>query len=357
MFEKQTTLNMKGPRAMNRILYVGIDYHQNSLQICAMQPDAKIILNQACPNDVGALHRLLLKHEPTEIRAAIEACCGAANFADELSAHHQWSISLAHPGYVNRMKQTPDKTDFTDARMLADLTRVGYLPRVWLAPQPVRELRTIVRHRAALVEQRTRAKLRITALLRDQRIKAPQGINRWTKAWIHWLTTSAPLSAASMWVMNEHLDQISQLKDRIASSEQFLQKMTAEDPVVQRLIAMKAIGLVTACTLRAEIGQFDRFANGKQLSHFCGLSPRNVSSGQRQADAGLINTSSRLLRTTLVETAHRLLRFDPRWKQLAGRLRQNGKPVPLAIAAVANRWVRWLWHEMTQPHIPHEKAA
>lgn len=342
---------------MNKILYVGIDYHQNSLQICAMQPDGKILLNQPCPNDVGALHRLLLKHQPTEIRAAIEACCGAADFAEELSTRHEWSISLAHPGYVNRMKQTPDKTDFTDARMLADLTRVGYLPRVWLAPKPVRELRTLVRHRASLVAQRTKAKLRITALLRDQRIKTPEGINRWTKAWLHWLTNAAPLSPAGKWVMEEHLDQIRQIKERIASSEELLTKMTGEDPIVQRLVAMRAIGLVTACVLRAEIGHFERFANGKQLSHFCGLSPRNVSSGARQADAGLINTSSRLLRTTLVETAHRLIRFDSKWKDLAGRLRQKGKPVPLAVAAVANRWVRWLWNQMVHPEQTQQAAA
>jgi len=38
--------------------------------------------------------------------------------------------------------QSPDKTDFSDARVLADLERVGYLPRVWIAPQQLRELRT-----------------------------------------------------------------------------------------------------------------------------------------------------------------------------------------------------------------------
>ncbi len=30
-------------------------------------------------------------------------------------------MDLAHPGYVPRMKQNPDKSDFTDAQMLADL--------------------------------------------------------------------------------------------------------------------------------------------------------------------------------------------------------------------------------------------
>jgi hypothetical protein len=52
-----------------------------------------------------------------------------------------WSVSLAHPGFVARMKQNPDKTGHSDARLLADLLRVGYLPKVWLAPAELRELR------------------------------------------------------------------------------------------------------------------------------------------------------------------------------------------------------------------------
>ena len=54
---------------------------------------------------------------------------------------------------------------------------------------------------------------------------------------------------------------------------------------MQKLLTMSGIGLVTAVTLRAEIGRFDRFRTGKQLARFCGLSPRNASSGQRQASA------------------------------------------------------------------------
>ncbi len=59
-------------------------------------------------------------------RAAIESCSGAADFAEELICHAEWNVDLAHPGYVSRMRLNPDKTDYSDARMLADLERVGY---------------------------------------------------------------------------------------------------------------------------------------------------------------------------------------------------------------------------------------
>ena len=132
----------------------------------------------------------------------------------------------------------------------------------------------------------------------------------------------------------------------IVEAERRLCEVTAGDPVIGQLVALKGVGLITAATIRAEVGRFDRFTTGKQLARFCGLSPRNASSGQRQADAGLIQAGNPQLRATLIEAAHRLIRFDPRWASLAGKLRDAGKPACVVAAAVANRWVRWLFHQV-----------
>jgi len=77
------------------------------------------------------------------------------------------------------------------------------------------------------------------------------------------------------------------------------------------------------------------------------LTPWNASSGSRQADAGLIRACNRDLRSVLIEAGHRLKRSDPRLSALASQLRHAGKPGSVIAAAVANRWVRWLYHEMT----------
>ena len=82
------------------------------------------------------------------------------------------------------------------------------------------------------------------------------------------------------------------------------------------------------------------------MSRYCGLSPRNASSGQRQADAGLIKAGNELLRATIIEAAHRLIRFDPRWNALAQKLRGAGKPGSVVAAAIGNRWIRWLYHQV-----------
>jgi transposase len=278
------------------------------------------------------------------IFAAVEASNGAANLVDELMTKHGWSINLAHPGYVARMKQTPDKTDWSDARVIADLIRVGYLPKVWLAPEDVRQLRALVRYRQQLVDQRRTIKLRIMALVRDARLSEPK--SRWSKAWMTWLRVVDGLGSEGRFVVDELLDQFEEVRSRIAKVETRLEKVTAGDPVVEQLTSLKGLGTVTACVLRAEVGRFDRFNTGKQLARYCGLTPRNASSGQRQADAGLIKAGNAQLRATIIETAHRLMRTDPKWGQLAGRLRKAGKPTNVIVAAVGNRWIRWLYHQV-----------
>jgi len=325
-------------------VFVGLDYHQASVQVCVMDGDGRVRLNRGCANDWMAIARAAESCGRIG-GAAIESCTGAANLAEELVQQAGWSVDLAHPGYVKRLKGSPDKTDYSDARLLADLERVGYVPKVWLAPEEVRELRRLVRYRQQLVGERRNLKLRIHALLRDQRVRdAPA--RPWTIAWTTWLRTQAALSPQSRWIVDRHLARWGAVVQEIGEVETRLAELTVSDPVVYSLQTLKAIGPVTAWTIRAEIGRFDRFRTGKQLARFCGLSPRNASSGTRQADAGLVKAGNRELRATLMEAAHRLIRFDPYWIAFAEDRLERGKPKCVVVAAVANRWMRWLFHEM-----------
>ena len=156
----------------NLPIFVGLDYHQKSIQVCVMNQKRKILANVTVANDPDAVHRVVAPFG-SNVHVAIEASTGVANFADLLIHRFQWFVEPAHPGYVARMKQTPDKSDWTDARLLADLSRVGYVPRVWLAPEHIRDLRALVRHRHGLVEQRKQSKLRLRAELRNHRIVCP----------------------------------------------------------------------------------------------------------------------------------------------------------------------------------------
>ena len=323
-------------------VFVGLDYHEKSVQVCVMDARGKILTNRKCRNRWPDIHEIVDRYGPS-VEVAIESCCGAADLAEELAEECGWSVSLAHPGYVARMKQGPDKTDWGDARLLADLVRVGYLPQVWLAPKNIRELRRLVRYRQQLADERRNTKLRIRALLREQRIRCES--NAWTMAWFTELET-LELPTQSRWILEQHLAKLQLLTDQIASVLKRLLEVTAEDAVVAKLQTYQGVGLIAAVTLRAEIGRFERFRSGKQLARFCGFSPRNASSGERVADAGLVKAINPQLRALLLQTVHCVSRHDERWAGLRARLICAGKPKNVATAAVGNRWLRWLYHDM-----------
>ena len=327
-------------------VFVGLDYHQDSVRVCVMNPEGRVLTNRDLLNDARGIRAVVETYGPVQ-GVAIEACCGAAELAEELRQSADWPIELAHPGYVARIKQSPDKTDCGDAHLLADLVRIGYLPKVWLAPAKVRQLRRLVRHRQLLVRQRRNTKLRIRALLRDKRIRQPEGLGGWTQRFLQWLRTLPELTGDDRWLMDEHLRHLEQWNAEVTAVEAKLQGHAAEDAVVQKLLTFAGVGLVTAMTMRAEIGCFDRFGTSKQLARFCGVTPRNASSGHRQADAGLIKAGNPGLRTVLIELAHRLIcRLKGHWSDLGYRLLQRGKPKNVVVAAVANRWIRWLYHQV-----------
>lgn len=326
-------------------VFVGLDYHQDSVQVCVLNQQGENLLNRSVKNDATTVWQAVAAHGSVA-SVAIEACCGAANLADQLIDQVDWPVHLAHPGYVARMKQSPDKTDFADSRLLADLCRVGYLPKVWLAPEKTRRLRRLVRHREKLVGARKNSKLRIRALLRENRLRPPKDCTAWTKRWIVWVSCCDKLIDDDRWLMDQHLEEVVHLTGKIREAEKRIKAHVQDNPLYQRLLAYSGVGLITAATFCAEIGRFDRFRSGKQLARYCGVTPKNASSGQRQADAGLIKAGNPGLRKVLIELGHRLINYDKYWGKFAAKMLNLGKPKNVVVAAVANRWTRRLYHEM-----------
>ena len=332
--------------------FVGIDYHKEKEQVCIINQEGEILRNVSVKNDADTIANIVRPYG-VPLRAAIEACCGAANLADQLATRYNIPVKLAHPGYVARMKRTRDKHDAGDAYLLADLARVNYLPEVWLAPETTRQLRRLVRYREQLVQQRTRTKVRVRALLRDNRIKEPKGLNAWTKGWFAWLEHQKEITDDDRWMLQDHQEEIRCLAERIKKTAEKIDDYIADDPMVSTLLTMEGVGPVTAAVLRAEIGSVNRFQSGKELARFCGVTPCNASSGKRQADSGMVKAGNKLLRKVLVELGHRLARSpNSKWYKKAVEMRKRGKHANVVAVALANRWVRRMYYELKRSQQP-----
>ncbi len=334
-------------------VYVGLDYHSDSIRVCVLDEEGVMLLNRSLPNVIGSVVEAIrnLSDRVLVQGVALEACCGSADFAEHLRTATDWDVKLANAVAVNKFKATRDKTDHGDAWHLANLLRVKYLPEVWLADDATRQLRRLARYRQTLVADIKNLRLRVRSLLKEERVVEDCTCKSWTKTWLEWIK-SVRLGEHSQWILDRELLRLQALEQDLLYVDEKLQTAVAGDPVVEELLQKKGVGLVTAFLLRAVIGRFDRFRSGKHLSNYCGLSPCNASSGKRQADAGLIQSGHDDLRAVLIQLAKRLPRLDPHWKEVHTRLRKT-KPANVVSAAIANRWVRWLYHQM----VPHQVPA
>ncbi len=311
------------------IAYVGLDYHSDTIRVCVMSEDGEELGNRSVPSGVGqvieavqAVSDVYGKREPVYVSirgVAMEACTGSAEFATRLAAATEWTVRLAHAGAVHRLKQGPDKTDHGDAWHLANLIRVNYLPEVWLADETTRQLRHLVRYRQSLMADAKDIKLRIRSLLKEDVIAETCPRTSWTKSWLAWVQ-AVPLPEHSRWILDQQLALLSHLQEKIQEVDERMRAATQADPLVQKLLEQEGVGLVTALLLRAVVGRFDRFKNGKQLSRYCGVTPCNASSGKRQADSGLVPAGHEDLRAALIQLAKRLPRHVLRWKEFKARL-------------------------------------
>ena len=148
------------------MVYVGIDVHRKRSQVAVLDEAGGQLSNRNYENSSEDLRAALEELEPgTEV--AFEAAYGWGWLADmlkecELGAH------LAHPSACKAIASARLKNDKVDARMLAHLLRTDLLPEAWIAPKEVRDLRSLLRHRASLVGVRTSLKNRIHAVLADE---------------------------------------------------------------------------------------------------------------------------------------------------------------------------------------------
>ncbi len=227
--------------------------------------------------------------------AAIEPVCGW-RWAVKLLEEEGVAVKVANPRKVRIIADSLDKTDDNDAARLAWIRLVDKLPTSYVAPDNIVDLRRLVRGYMSLVRVRTKMKNRIQALATDEGLHITLGNASTAKglALLQEVRKDDPTYKAF----------ITALADIEAAFRPLHAKMvalTSLHPVIRRLATMPSVGLVTATTICAEVGDFYRFRSGKQIASFAGLVPRERSSGGTVRQGHITKTGSNVLRHLIVE--------------------------------------------------------
>jgi transposase len=206
-------------------------------------------------------------------------------------------------------------------------------------------------------------------LLRHGRIYA--GKKGWTLAYRRWLTTVRFDHPASQIVLQDYIHAVSDAEvrvDRLTKQIEELAPQWSMAPVVEAVQAMRGVAFIVAVTVVAEVGDFSRFDNPRQLMAYLGLVPSEHSSGATTRRGGITKAGNTLARRALIEGAwtyrmqarvsrklhdrnERLPQVirDIAWKaqvRLCARYRRlsmAGKPKVIVTTAIAREMLGFLW--------------
>ncbi|GMA66110.1 IS110 family transposase [Alicyclobacillus fastidiosus] len=127
-------------------------------------------------------------------------------------------------------------------------------------------------------------------------------------------------------VYQEYLHHLDEIEGRLKRLEAAIHLEATESeraPVIQALQTLKGVAEVIATSLVAEVGEFRRFHNPKQLMAYAGLVPSEYSSGVSRKQGRITKSGNAHLRRVLGEAAW-CYRYKPAIKGKI-RKRQEGQ--------------------------------
>jgi transposase len=183
---------------------------------------------------------------------------------------------MAHPLATRAIGAGRVKNDAVDAATLAHLLRTNLLPEAPIAPPEVRELRRLVRMRSSLVRIRSRLKCQVHALCADAgvRVRVSDLFGKKGRAQLETLALP-PISASRLAACLRLVDELA--REIIAADREII-AVFRDDDRVRRLLRIPGIGILTAATIVAEVGDVSRFPSADHLASWAGLTPTERSS-------------------------------------------------------------------------------
>ena len=324
-----------------KVTTIGLDLAKNVFQVHGADAHGATLLRKQLRRTQMA--EFFAQQPPCVV--AMEACGGAHHWGRKLRAlGHE--VRLIAPQYVKPYVKS-QKNDAADAAAIGEAATRGHMRFVSLKTvdqQSVLALHTV---RSGFVKQRTALSNQIRGLLAEFGVVLPQGLSK--------LSGQLPVVLADQnneltGVMRELLQmlqtQLAHIDELVARLERQIRVWANQDEAAKRLQQIPGIGPITASALAASVGDARQFEDGRQMSAWMGLVPRQHSSGGKSVLLGITKRGDKYLRTLLIHGARAALkayqRNPAKTPEHLAQLMQRKHPNVVCVA-LASRNARVAW--------------
>lgn len=320
-----------------KVTTIGLDLAKNVFQVHGVDDRGRVLIKKQLKRQQVA--EFFVRIEPCLI--GMEACGGSHHWARKLRAMGH-DVRLIAPQYVKSQKN-----DAADAEAICEA--VSRPNMRFVAPKTIEQQSLMALHtaRAGFIKARTALSNQIRGLLAEFGVVIPKGLSALAQRVPEALEdASNELTGVMRVLLQELLAQVSHLDGLVKRLEQQIRQWASQDEAARRLQQVPGIGPISASALVAGLGDVRHFENGRQVSAWLGLVPRQHSSGGKTVLLGITKRGDSYLRTLLIHgaraailAAQRSKDGPPHW--MANLLERKHPNV--ACVALASRNARIVW--------------
>jgi len=282
---------------------------------------------------------------------------------------------------------TKKKTDLKDSEWLAELCLNDMIEPSRIFPKEDRELRNLTRAREAYIRDLSKEKSRVHHVLESCSIKLSSVISDvFGKSGMHILNglmngvsiedilkgipdkrvrdkkaeelreaLMGKLEVSAIILIRQSLQIINQFNMRIEELDQEIRSRIASKPMDLKIaMSIPGIGIVSAYTILAEIGNYLDFKTPEQLAMWAGIVPSVYQSADKLITGSITKQGSKHLRWILVQVAHAIShKKGGKLKKFFLKIRAK-KGHLVAIVALARKVLCILYHLLVNQEMYEE---
>lgn len=340
---------------MGSVAVVALDLHKRFSRGAVLNEEALVIEDFRLEHcDWWEYERYLARFEPgTDV--VMEATFNWPAVAD-LVEKMGLCPHLAHPMRAREMAKGMPKSDRKDAIFLGRLWLAGgeIFPAAYLAPPAVRSMRDCFRWRVTLVRMSTMLKNHIHGHLFKHGILIESVSDLFSPKGRKVLAELRLPKEAE-----RHLAQVLGVLDDLgkhrAEIEEEIWPQLKKDPSADRLQTVPGIGRVTAYAFLAEIGEAERFPNGRALASYAGTLPMSNESADKDFGRYTNQRCNRYLRWSAIEAVAGAVRGSRRMRSLYSRVRARNPKYPGKARIAVAREILEVAHLVLTRQVKYEE--
>jgi transposase len=335
------------PKSIPIQRYIAIDIHKHYVVVGGMNSQKDWLLRTRRVR-MSRFPEWLQKNLTSTDAVVIESTSNAWDIYDQLVPLVAKAV-VANPLKVGEISGAKVKTDRLDVERLLTLLIADIVPEVWVPPQHVRDLRSLISHRWRLHKQIAMTKNRLQSFIHRFNLIPPDGklFSEENRSW--WQQQGfSPIVRIQIEQDLLILEHLSAHKEAIHQELACLsnRKPWAKDMVF--LMQIPGMGVVLSMTVLSAIGDISRFEHAKNLVGYAGLGAGIHDSGKKHQDKGITKAGRKELRWAMVEAAWSAVGSSPYWKIQYEALKMRGKHSNEAIVAIARKMLVAIWHVLSK---------